>query len=148
MNIQRFKYHVLENFNRIIRHRNVQTLADLSWGRRLTGKDLVNQCVIREARRLQIYDRNIIDLTTNFIWNDLSPSRRNHFNRLANNANNINGNRMLRINSIDNTDTLNRIAQITYQQITNNYLEQSFYNGTNFNDNNSFESSILPSGFQ
>lgn len=129
MNIRRFKYYVLANFSRIIL-RNVQTLANQSRGRRLTGKDLVNQCIKKEAHRLQIYDRIIIDLTTNFIWNRLSPSQRN------------------RINSIDNTDTLNRISQITYQQFTNNYLEQSFYNGTNFNDNNSFESSILPSGFQ
>lgn len=59
------------------------------------------------------------------------------------NANNINRNRIPRIR---NTNTLDRIARIIVPQITHNPFEQTFFNGTNFNDTNNFESLILPAG--
>src|SRR5438128_1112981 len=54
---------------------------------------------------------------------------------------------------INNLVTINRIARIT-SQITNNSnnslesfdFENCFFNGTNFNNNNDFESLILPAG--
>jgi hypothetical protein len=119
------------NFNRILQLHSVQTLTDRSrGGGRLAGIDIVNRNVEREAYRLQIYNRCLINLTTNLIWDFLSPSQRNRFIRLANRVNQQN--RMLRIHSIDNTDTLGRIARINNQQITSNYFEQSFFGGTNF----------------
>ena len=47
---------------------------------------------------------------------------------------------------INNVNTIVRIAQITTPQITNNPLEYSFFNGTIFDNNNDFESLILPAG--
>ncbi|CAB4481380.1 unnamed protein product [Rhizophagus irregularis] len=64
----------------------------------------------------------------------------------ANNANNINRNRISRIRLTNNTNTLDRIARIIEPQITHNLFEQAFFNGTNFNDTNNFESLILPAG--
>jgi hypothetical protein len=66
----------------------------------------------------------------------------------ANNVNNINRNRIARIRLINNTNTLDRISRIVVPQITDNPFEQTFFNGTNFNnDINSFESLILPVGW-
>src|SRR4051794_1999602 len=85
----------------------------------LTGKGLMKLNVEREARRLQLYDRYIIDLATDKIWNlHLTSSQRNQFISLANDANNINK----RIDFI-NDDTIERITRIPTQQITNNNFE-------------------------
>jgi len=64
---------------------------------------------------------------------------------LVNNANNANNNNKARL--IDNSDTIDRIARLTTPQITENSLENDLLNGTRFNDNDSFVSLILPSGF-
>jgi hypothetical protein len=66
----------------------------------------------------------------------------------ANNVNNINTNRnrVSQIRPINNSCTIDRIARITTPQITNNPIENDFFNGTSFYDNNSFESLILPAG--
>lgn len=59
----------------------------------------------------------------------------------VNNANNKNNARL-----IDNSDTINRIARLTTPQITNNSFGNNLFNGTSFNDDNSFASLILPAG--
>src|ERR1044072_6750449 len=112
---------------------NARILAALSRnGRRirtLTGKDLMKQNVMREAHRLQIYNRFLINLATDHIWNLRSTDfQRYRFINLANNTNNINQKRVPRIRRIrrinnTNTNTLDRIAQITTPQITNNSFE-------------------------
>ncbi|GBB85307.1 hypothetical protein RclHR1_11870008 [Rhizophagus clarus] len=144
-------YHFLNraNFSALLLLRNVQVLANqLRGSERLAGIDLMNRNVKREAYRLRFYNRLLIDLAMNIIWQYLPSFQRNQFIRLANNVNNINQNRVLRIRPIDNTATLDRIARINNRQITNNYFEQSFFDGTNFNDDRSLESLILPAGFQ
>uniref|UniRef100_U9TVT3 Uncharacterized protein n=1 Tax=Rhizophagus irregularis (strain DAOM 181602 / DAOM 197198 / MUCL 43194) TaxID=747089 RepID=U9TVT3_RHIID len=67
---------------------------------------------------------------------------------VANNINNvnINRNRVAQIRPINNSNTIDRIVRITTPQITNNSIENDFFNGTSFHDNNSFESLILPAG--
>ncbi|RIA90343.1 hypothetical protein C1645_823475 [Glomus cerebriforme] len=112
---------------------------------RLTGKILMKRNVEHEAHRLQVHNRYLINLATDYIWNvRSSTSQRNRFTNLANNANNLSQNQVSRIN---NTNTLDRIARITTpQQTINNSFESAFFNGTKFDDNNSFESLILPAG--
>ncbi|GBB89644.1 hypothetical protein RclHR1_01640006 [Rhizophagus clarus] len=56
----------------------------------------------------------------------------------------VNQGRVSRIRSINST--IGRIAQIITPQITDNPIENGFFNGTSFHDNNSFESLILPAG--
>ncbi|CAB4428430.1 unnamed protein product [Rhizophagus irregularis] len=70
------------------------------------------------------------------------------FINVANNTNNvnINRNRVAQIRPINNSNTIDRIALINTPQITNNSIENDFFNGTSFYDNNSFESLILPAG--
>src|SRR3954447_13292460 len=60
----------------------------------LTGKDLMELNVKREADRLEIYSQHIINLATEYIWS-LWDSRSmllktSQFTDLANNANHIN----------------------------------------------------------
>jgi hypothetical protein len=148
-----------ENIYQLPYNNNEQIIAVLSRRRssrgriqRLTGRILMRRNVEREAHRLQIYNRYIINLATDYIWNlHFTPSQRYQFTNLANSANNINQNRSSRssrVRSIDNTSTLERITLINNIQITNNPLENNFFNGTNFDDNNNtFESLILPAGF-
>jgi hypothetical protein len=45
--------------------------------------------------------------------------------------------------SINNAETIDRIARIIVPQITNNPLENDFFNGANFHENGSFGSLIL-----
>ncbi|CAG8535583.1 9461_t:CDS:1 [Funneliformis mosseae] len=110
---------------------------------RLTGKQLMRQSVKREAHRLQIYDRYLIKLATDHIWNLTSTiSQRVRF---TNQANYMNQNRVSRVRS-NNPSTLDLIAKITLPQVSNNPFEQNFFNGTtNFDDNNP-EHSILHVG--
>ncbi|PKY53213.1 hypothetical protein RhiirA4_471298 [Rhizophagus irregularis] len=143
-----------ENVYQLPYNNNAQILAVLSRRRasrriqRLTGRILMRKNVEREALRLQIHNRYIINLATDYIWNSHStPSQRYQFTNLANNANNINQNRASRVRWIDNTSTLVNIIQINNTQITNNTFENDFFNGTRFDDNNTFESLILPAGF-
>src|SRR5439155_1200631 len=90
----------------------------------------------------------LINLATDDIWNLRSTSsQRNRFINLANNANNINQSRVSRGRLINNNNTLVRIARIAMPQITNNPFENNFFNGTNFQDDNSLESLILPAGW-
>ena len=60
----------------------------------------------------------------------------------ANDADNVNQTRV----SIDNTNTINRIIQINRTQVTNSSSENEFFNGSAFDNNNNFESLILPAG--
>ncbi|GET63573.1 hypothetical protein GLOIN_2v1669548 [Rhizophagus irregularis DAOM 181602=DAOM 197198] len=62
--------------------------------------------------------------------------------------NDINRNSVSQIQLIINSNTIDRIARITTPQISNNPIENDFFNGTSFYDNNSFEHLILPSGFR
>ena len=64
---------------------------DVRNGQRLTGKDLIKQNIEREAHRLHLYSQYIIDLAIEEIWNlRITPSKKNQFKNLANNANIIN----------------------------------------------------------
>lgn len=134
-------------------YNNAQILAVLSRRRarrnqRLTGRILMRRNVEREAHRLQVHNRYIINSATDYIWNIHStPLQRYQFTNLANIANNINQNRASRVRLIDNTSTLVSIVQINNTQITNNSFENDFFNGTRFDNNTTFESLILPSGF-
>src|SRR5688572_16367158 len=85
-----------ENVYQLPYNNNAQILAVLSRRRasrriqRLTGRILMRKNVEREALRLQIHNRYIINLATDYIWNSHStPSQRHQFTNLANNANNI-----------------------------------------------------------
>ncbi|GBB97467.1 hypothetical protein RclHR1_00030024 [Rhizophagus clarus] len=143
-----------ENIYQLPYNNNAQILAILSRRRasrriqRLTGRILMRRNVEREAHRLQVHSRYIINLATDYIWNlHSTPSQRYQFTNLANNVNNINQNRASRVRRIDNTSTLDNIIRINNTQVTNNSFENEFFNGTNFDDNNTFESLILPAGF-
>ncbi|CAG8499695.1 20488_t:CDS:2 [Rhizophagus irregularis] len=74
--------------------------------------------------------------------------RTSRFVNMTNNVNNIdtNQNRVAQIRPINNSTTIDRIARMTTPQITNNPIENDFFNGTSFYDNNNFESLILPTG--
>ena len=52
----------------------------------------------------------------------------------------------IRIRLMNNSNTIDRLVQITTPQITNNVFENDFFNGTSFHDNNSVETLILPAG--
>src|SRR3954451_21051898 len=94
----------------------------------LTGRDLLKWNVILEAQRLQLHNRLVINLATNRIWRlRCTRFQRQQFTSLANDSNSINQN-LRRV--ID--DTLNRIAQMNIPQVSNNSLENNFYNGTKF----------------
>lgn len=148
---------------------NAQTLATTIRDKRLTGKGLIKQNIKREARRLQLhrtyrlqnytthrlqllqtnrlrlynrlFSRHIINLATTYVWRRrLTSTQRDRFKNLANNANHI--------RFTNNLSTIDQIAQLTTPQITNNPLENDFFNGVeNFCDNdNSLETLILPAG--
>ena len=105
---------------------------------RLTGKDLIKRNIEHEARRLGLnHQQDIIRSTTDKIWDShLEPFQRKKFNNFADN-----------INKIRNYDTIDLIVRINIPQITNNPLENDFFNGTKFHEDKSFESLILPNGF-
>src|SRR5581483_11191876 len=96
--------------------------------RRLTGKYLMRRNVGREAHRLQIYNRYLINLAADQIWNSRSTlSQRNRFINLANNANSLNQSRVARvrrINSPSTSNTLDRIIQNTAPE-TNSSFENN-----------------------
>jgi hypothetical protein len=116
---------------------------DVRNGQRLTGKDLIKQNIEREAHRLHLYSQHIIDLAIEEIWNlRITPSQKNQFINLANNANIINQSRVSRTHLINNTSTIDQIVRIA----TNNPFENDFFNGVKNFDSNSLEFSILPAG--
>ena len=128
-------------------HNNAQILAfhagNVRNGQRLTGKDLIKQNIEREAHRLHLYSQHIIDLAIEEIWNlRITPSQKNQFINLANNANIINQSRVSRTHLINNTSTIDQIVRIA----TNNPFENDFFNGVKNFDSNSLEFSILPAG--
>jgi hypothetical protein len=155
------------NIYQLPHNNNAQVLAATIRDKRLTGKGLIKQNIEREAdrlhlhrtyrlqnymtrrlqlsqtRRLRLYSRlfsqHIINLATTYIWRRrLTSTQRNQFINLANNANHIRFANYL--------STIDRIARLTTPQITNDPLENDFFNGVeNFCDN-SFESLILPAG--
>jgi len=163
-NLSEFTQSALNDFLNLINYNNIyklpcdnnaQILAIQSrYGgrriRRLTGKYLMRRNVGREAHRLQIYNRYLINLAADQIWNSRSTlSQRNRFINLANNANSLNQSRVARvrrINSPSTSNTLDRIIQNTAPE-TNSSFENNILNGTNFDDNKSFESLILPAGW-
>jgi len=59
---------------------------------------------------------------------------------------NNNQNHSLQICRLNNSNTIDRIVRITTPQITNNPIENDFFNGKSFHDDNNFESLILPAG--
>ncbi|RIA83310.1 hypothetical protein C1645_834030 [Glomus cerebriforme] len=119
--------HINYNINPLSHNNNVQILADQArnvTSQILTGEYLIRRNVEPEARR---YNNHII--ATDNIWNSrLTTSEKNYSNR----ANNIN-----------NTDTIDRITRITTRQITNNPLEDDFFNGSNCHEWNNLDSSNL-----
>jgi len=153
------------NVHQLPYNNNAQTLAATirNSSKRLTGKGLVKENIKREANRLQLhrtfrlrnrrithrlrrlYNRlsiqHIINLATNNVWKRLTSDQRNQFINLANNANNI--------RFTNHLSTVDQIARLTTPQITNNPLEDDFFNGmVNLNDDisSSLESRILPAG--
>ncbi|CAG8498298.1 6027_t:CDS:1 [Funneliformis caledonium] len=94
--------------------------------RRMTGKKLLKRNVIREANRLQIIQRHIINLATDHYWQLLPIFQRNKFTTLANRVNSMNPNYTV------HRDTLYRISQIPERQETNNEFEDMFFHGTSF----------------
>src|SRR5688572_3519118 len=87
------------NYNNIYQlpyNENVQILAAQARNRRirvLLGQDLMKWNVEREAYRLRLYNRYLINLATDQIWNLRSTSsQRSRFINFANNVNNINQN--------------------------------------------------------
>lgn len=148
MYTQRYRYHynvsiqtARNNFLDRINYNNVHLLpcnnnvrvlaAQARNGRRvqrLTGKGLMKRNVEREARRLRLYNRYIINLSTDQIWNLRSTStQRSQFINLANAANMIN---QTRVSQINNANTLRRISQLTIPQITNNPFANNLFGGT------------------
>src|SRR5688572_9417949 len=86
---------------------NAQILAAQSRNgrrvRRLTGKNLMKRNVEREGHRLNVYNRYLINLAVDHIWNlHSTPFQRDRFTSLANNANNINQSRVQRNRLINN----------------------------------------------
>ncbi|RIA95732.1 hypothetical protein C1645_816321 [Glomus cerebriforme] len=124
--------------NKIATHVRLTTTINI-----LTGKDLLKWNVQKEARRLQLRNRHVIDLATDKIWClKCKNSQRQQFENLAKDANIINQN-IRRVND----DTRKSISQINVRQVINEPLFDNFYNGTiNFSDNNDLESLILPCG--
>ncbi|CAI2183337.1 18582_t:CDS:1 [Funneliformis geosporum] len=167
MHAQRFRNtSIINNYSRLIlntflnniNYNNVhslpcnndaQLLANRSrrHGRRvqiLTGKNLMKRNVVREAHRLNIFNRHLINLAADTIWNlRLTPFQRGRFIILATSANIINQFPISQTRLIQHNP--NTIDQINTHRDTND-LEQSIFNGTDFNDDDSFDSLILPAG--
>ncbi|CAG8663584.1 24_t:CDS:1 [Funneliformis mosseae] len=96
---------------------------------RITGIHLMKRNIKREANRLHVYCRHIIDLTTNHVWNFSTAHQREQFTMLANDINNINRNRVL---LLSNAETVNRMFQITIPQATSSEFDNAFFNGSSF----------------
>src|SRR5438046_10060526 len=84
------------NYDNIHHLHDAQTLADQSRNQIISGKDLVKRNVEHEARQLRMHNQHLVNLATEHIWNLLTSPHKNRFERLANDANDINNYRMLR----------------------------------------------------
>jgi hypothetical protein len=103
----------------------------------LTGKELLKQCLECKLRsdtnQCDIID---IDSVTNEIWDTrLKTSQKRLFASLAEN-----------VNKARNANTIELIARINTPQIAETVSQNSFFNGTKFSEDESFESLILPLG--
>ncbi|GBB91072.1 hypothetical protein RclHR1_01820001 [Rhizophagus clarus] len=155
------------NVNQLPCNNNARVLAVTIRDKRLSGKGLIKQNIKLEAHRLQLhrthqlqnsmtprlrlfqtrrlrlyrrlFSQHIINLATNYVWKRRFTSvQRNQFINLATNANHL--------RFVNNLSTIDQIARLTTRQITNDPLENDFFNGVeNFYDN-SLESLILPAG--
>ncbi|GES95330.1 hypothetical protein GLOIN_2v1782020 [Rhizophagus clarus] len=128
------------NYNKLCSNELVQKLANEvrngTISQTFTGKELFKQSLEYELRLNN--PRDIIDINSemNEIWNSrLTDSQKKPFMRLAD-----------RINSVRNSDTIDRISRINTPQITKTAFEDFFFNGTDFREDKSFESLILPMG--
>jgi hypothetical protein len=105
----------------------------------LEGKDLLNPSLENKLlldNQRDIVDIDSIDSETDEIWTRLTMSQKSRLIKLANN---LNKNR--------NFYVINSIYRLNVPQIANTTLGNLFYNGTkSFNDDQSFESLILPLG--
>lgn len=110
----------------------------------LTGKDVFKWNIEKEAKRLRVYNKRLIDSVTDIVWQSkITHSQKQRFESLSNGANNIN----LKMRQAVE-DTRNSISQINVTQVTNSTLSDDFYNGTiKFNENSNIDSLILPVGF-
>ncbi|CAI2163942.1 6635_t:CDS:1 [Funneliformis geosporum] len=138
------------NINQLPYNGNVQILAiqSRSNGRvqRLTGYGLMKQNLVREAHRLQIFNRYLINLAMDHIWNIHSTSsQRSQFINLASDANDLNRNHVSRGHCINTPNTLELISRLPVPQISNDIFEQNLFNGAVFCDGNNFESLLSPS---
>ncbi len=94
----------------------------------------------RETKRLYL-DGSAFDLVTNRVWKSrITYFQSQQFERLAKDANLINQN----IKQIID-ETHNRITQIDTLKVGNSPLEDSFYNGSKWENNYNLES-LLPVG--
>ncbi|CAG8599008.1 6674_t:CDS:1 [Funneliformis caledonium] len=91
----------------------------------IIGQTLLKRNVKREANRLRMYNRHIISLATDYIWNNSTAFQRDQFTTLAESVNNINRNHALRLSR---EDFIFRMNQITTPQPTHSIL----FNGSSF----------------
>ncbi|CAG8738900.1 10353_t:CDS:1, partial [Funneliformis mosseae] len=85
----------------------------------IIGQTLLKRNVKREANRLRMYNRHIISLATDYIWNNSTAFQRDQFTTLAESVNNINRNHALRLSR---EDFIFRMTQITTPQPTHSIL--------------------------
>ncbi|RIA87877.1 hypothetical protein C1645_739796 [Glomus cerebriforme] len=124
--------------------KNIDTQRILDQARKdhiltISGKTFVKQNIKDETHKLQAcYSQrelsDLIDSSTNKIWESLTIDQKK---RLTNLANIINGTL--------NSDTIDRISVLPQQGTNNGILGNSLFNGTSF-ENKSFESLYSPFG--
>ena len=138
---------ILDRFLDRVDYRNIyllpynndaQILATQTRNRWITGRDLIKQNVEHEAHRLQLYSQHLTDIATDYIWNIHSTTcQKEQFINLANNANITNNINQNRNRFMNNSDTIDRISQITTPQMVNSDQESCFFCGASFHDSNS-----------
>ncbi|GBC00146.1 hypothetical protein RclHR1_03760010 [Rhizophagus clarus] len=109
----------------------------------LTGKDIFKWNIEKEARRLQVNNKHLIDSATDIVWRStITLSQRQQFESLSNNANIINRNIRQNVEDIHYS-----VSQINVTQATDSALADNFYNGiVKFNENSNIDTLILPVG--
>jgi hypothetical protein len=115
--------HNLYNFS----HNSTVLAIRFRNGKRATGRSILEKFVYQEARRLQIIQSHyIIILATKRIWLSSTRFQRQKFIDLANKINDLNNRRQI---ADVNANTIKRINQINFQEVTNTSFENDFYNG-------------------
>jgi hypothetical protein len=110
----------------------------------LTGKDIFKWNIEKEAQKLRVRNKQIIDSATDIIWRSrITRPQKQRFESLSNGANIINRNMRQVVE-----DTHNSISNISVTQQTDTPLFDYFYNGTvEFSEKNKVDCLVLPVGF-